>query len=272
MMDSKLNVIEQLIETGNEFTTQNFCFPNESYPGEYGGLDTSEWLEWKTRVKNIVDKSMAPESPAVKMALTAIRISTSGNGFDEFERAKSTLVKALENTRNALVEDIYGELKEEESENSNPTLSNKVFIVHGHDSEFKADVERFVHEIGLEPVVLHRQADAGNTVIEKFEENSDVGYAFILLTPDELAMTVDQIDIPDENKVTEYRARPNVIFEFGYFIGKLGRSRVCCLHKGAVSVPSDLAGLIYKKVDGSVDSQAYAIIKELKKAGYNIMV
>lgn len=271
-MDSKISVIEKLIEKGNEFTSRNFCYPNENYPDEYGGPDASEWIEWKTRIINIIAKSMAPDSPAISMARTGIAIKTNGYGFDNFERAKSTLIKALENTRDALIEDFYGELKEEESESSNPTLSNKVFIVHGHDSELKNDVERFIHEIGLEPVVLHRQADAGNTVIEKFEDNSDVGYAFILLTPDELAMTIDQISVPDENKITEYRARPNVIFEFGYFIGKLGRSRVCCLHKGNVSVPSDLAGLVYKKVDNSIESQAYAIIKELKNAGYDIKV
>ena len=136
----------------------------------------------------------------------------------------------------------------------------------------KSDVERFIHEIGLEPVVLHRQADNGNTVIENFEENSDVGYAFILLTPDEISMTKDQMYVDENSRITEYRARPNVIFEFGYFIGKLGRSKVCCLHKGDVTIPSDLAGLVYKKVDDSVDAQAYAIIKELKNAGYEIKV
>ena len=91
-----------------------------------------------------------------------------------------------------------------------------------------------------------------------------------MLTPDEISYTVAQINIPETDKVIEYRARPNVIFEFGYFVGKLGRNRVCCLHKGDVVLPSDLNGLVYKKVDGSVDPQAYAIIRELKAAGYKI--
>jgi predicted nucleotide-binding protein len=86
------------------------------------------------------------------------------------------------------------------------------------------------------PVVLHREADEGATVIEKFEKHSDVGFAFILLTPDEIGYTVDQINIPEADKVIEYRARPNVIFEFGYFVGKLGRKRVCCLHKGVPGI------------------------------------
>jgi predicted nucleotide-binding protein len=85
-------------------------------------------------------------------------------------------------------------------------------------------------------------------------------------------MTKDQLAVDETDRVKESRARPNVIFEFGYFVGKLGRSKVCCLHKGDVEIPSDLAGLVYKKVDESIDAQAYAIIKELKSAGYDIRV
>lgn len=271
-MNSKIDIVEQLLEDGNKFNFQNFCYSNTSYPGEYGGDDTSEWIEYKTRVKNFISKSMSEDSPAIKMVKVALAIQTQGNYPENFERAKSSLLKALENTKNALQEDIYGELIDEESDNISPSLSNKVFVVHGHDSELKNDIERFIHEIGLEPIVLHRQADEGNTIIEKFEKNADVGYAFILLTPDEIAYTIDQQDIPNDLKTIEYRARPNVIFEFGYFIGKLGRSKVCCLHKGDTSVPSDLSGLVYKKIDINIDSIAYSIIKELKAVGYNIKV
>ncbi|PPK73450.1 putative nucleotide-binding protein with TIR-like domain [Methylobacter tundripaludum] len=271
-MDSKLKVIKQLLNTGAAFTFHNFCYPDNDYPGQCAGADTSDWIEWKTRAKNVVIKSMADDSPAVMMAKQAIRIYTSGHGPDQFERAKATLLKALTNTENALREDIFGELRDEESESSSPIFSNKVFIVHGHDAELKNDVERFVHEIGLEPIVLHRQADNGDTVIEKFEKNSDVGYVFILLTPDEIAFTVDQMNVSDDLRQKEYRVRPNVIFEFGYFVGKLGRSRVCCLYKGEVTIPSDLGGLVYKKVENSIESQAYAIIKELKNAGYLVKV
>jgi hypothetical protein len=134
-MDSRIKIIEKLIATGNEFTFRNFCYPDESYSGRYGGADTSEWLEWKTRVRNFVFKSMAADSPAVNMVLGALAIRTEGFEPDDFERAKSTFLKALENTLHALQEDVYGELKNEESESSNPSLSNKVFIVHGHDSD-----------------------------------------------------------------------------------------------------------------------------------------
>lgn len=148
--------------------------------------------------------------------------------------------------------------------------SSKVFVVHGHDEIAKSNLEVFLHEIGLEPVVLHRQADEGLTVIEKFEKHSDVGYAFILLTPDEVAYLKAETSKPDDQRKKEYRARPNVIFEFGYFVGKLGRSRVCCLYTGDVALPSDVHGMIYKKFGGSIEEVAYGIIKDLKASGYAI--
>lgn len=148
--------------------------------------------------------------------------------------------------------------------------SKKVFVVHGRDEVAKTNLEVFLLEIGLEPIVLHRQADEGLTIIEKFEKHSDVGYAFVLLTPDEIAYLSPEESKPDADRQKEYRARPNVIFEFGYFVGKLGRSRVCCLYSGNVSLPSDVSGMIYKKYEKTIEEVAYGIIKDLKASGYSI--
>lgn len=191
-MDSELDILEYLLEEGRGFTFQNFCYPNESFPGQFGGDDKPEWLAWKTRVHNMVTKLAAEKSSAFLLAEEAVRIRTSGNGPDKFERAKSTLMKSIETVASALRKDIYGELRKQESINLSPILSNRIFVVHGHDSALKTDVERFLREIGLEPIVLHRQPDEGATIIEKFEKHSDVGYAFILLTPDEVAYTIEQ--------------------------------------------------------------------------------
>ena len=176
--------------------------------------------------------------------MNGISSPTQGHGPDKFDIAKSNLVKALEIARDTIKNDFYGELKKAKSTAKSKFLSNKVFVVHGHDQALKTDVERFLHEIGLSPIVLHREVDQGATIIEKFEKHSDVGYAIILLTPDDVSYPVDQIKVQESVRKVEYRARPNVIFEFGYFVGKLGRSNVCCLHKGDVVVPSDLDGLI----------------------------
>ena len=148
--------------------------------------------------------------------------------------------------------------------------TKRVFVVHGRDEVAKTSLEVFLHEIGLEPIVLHRQADEGMTIIEKFEKHSDVGYAFILLTPDEVAYLASDQSKADDERSKEFRARPNVIFEFGYFVGKLGRSRVCCLYTGNVSLPSDVSGMIYKRYERSIEEVAYSVIKDLKASGYAV--
>jgi predicted nucleotide-binding protein len=121
--------------------------------------------------------------------------------------------------------------------------SNKVFVVHGHDQAALQSVARFLEKLGLEAIILNEQPDQGRTIIEKFEDCADdVGFAVVLMTPDDVAGPVAA-----PQSVT--RARPNVIFELGYFAGKLGRGRACLLRKGAVEIPSDLYGVIYTEMD-----------------------
>jgi len=122
-------------------------------------------------------------------------------------------------------------------------LGNDVFIVHGHDVEAKESVARFIKTLGLKPIILHEMANRGRTIIEKFEDYSNVGFAVVLLTPDDLGTT------KDKRSELKARARQNVIFELGYFIGKLDRKRVCVLHKENVEIPSDYKGILYVEMD-----------------------
>lgn len=124
--------------------------------------------------------------------------------------------------------------------------SRKVFVVHGHDNEAKQGTVRFLQKIGLQPVILHEQASSGRTVIEKFETySSDIAFAVVLLTPDDVGAVA--------TATTNFnpRARQNVIMELGYFMGRLGRVRVCALHKGGVELPSDYQGVLYIEMDSS---------------------
>jgi len=99
------------------------------------------------------------------------------------------------------------------------TKRHKVFIVHGHDDASKNELANFLWRIGLRPIILHEQPAAGRAIIEQFEKYAaDVGYAFVLLTPDDFGGD-------NANKVVQPRARQNVILEMGYFMGKLKRER-----------------------------------------------
>ncbi|MDR3715628.1 MAG: nucleotide-binding protein [Puia sp.] len=268
-MDSRITQLQKLLDQGGKFTFDNFCLPNPS-GSNFGGPDSPEWATWKIRTKNIIERSFSSESPAVKLINDGLSVVTNGNYSDKFKHAQATIIKSIYLSLDALSEDTFNELITESAESISPDISNRVFIVHGHDHVLKTELESFLHQIGLEPVVLHRKPDEGQTVIEKFEQHSDVGFAFVLLTPDEIAYTADQEVMLDKERTKEWRARPNVIFEFGYFVAKLGRSHVCCLYRGNVSIPSDLSGLLYKKVEPTFDSQAFSIIKELKSAGYSL--
>lgn len=141
-------------------------------------------------------------------------------------------------------------------------MSKKIFIVHGHDGEARETVARFIGNLGFEPIILHEQANKGRTVIEKVEANSDVGFAVVLLTPDDLGRANTEEDL-------QPRARQNVLLELGYFIGKHGRDKVCALRRGQVSIPSDFAGVVWEDMD---DRGAWkqALARELQAAGHEI--
>ena len=66
-----------------------------------------------------------------------------------------------------------------------PDANRKVFVVHGHAEKPKQAVGDFLRSVGLEPIILHEQPNQGRTIIEKFEKHSDVGFAVVLLTPDD---------------------------------------------------------------------------------------
>jgi predicted nucleotide-binding protein len=121
-----------------------------------------------------------------------------------------------------------------------------VFVVHGHDNEAKESTARLLQRLGLEPIILHEQPSGGRTIIEKFEVYSNsVVFAVVLLTPDDLGAAASSSS--DLNK----RARQNVILELGYFMGRLGRTRVCALHRGGIELPSDYQGVIYIEMDAA---------------------
>ena len=144
-----------------------------------------------------------------------------------------------------------------------PKITNEVFIVHGKDNGAKETVARFLTRLELVPVILHEQPNQGRTIIEKFEDYAQVGFAVVLLTPDDTCCSEDESDTP------RLRARQNVILELGFFLGKLGRPRTFALRKGDVEIPSDYDGVLYTTMD---DQGAWRmdLIRELKKAGLDV--
>jgi predicted nucleotide-binding protein len=136
-----------------------------------------------------------------------------------------------------------------------------VFVVHGHDEGARETVARFIGNLGLAPIILHEQVSQGRTIVEKLERHGDVGYAVVLLTPDDVGGTNPANLHP--------RARQNVILELGYFLGRLGRDRVCALYRGELELPSDYMGVIYIPFD-SGGGWRLSVAKELKAADFDV--
>lgn len=137
--------------------------------------------------------------------------------------------------------------------------ARKVFVVHGRDDGAKEGVARFLERLGFEAIILHEQASQGRTIIEKVEAHGEVGFAVILLTPDDEGNAVGEAVQP--------RARQNVVLELGYFLGRLGRSRVMAFLRGSVEIPSDFHGVVYASFSGD---WKHALARELQAAGFDI--
>lgn len=142
-----------------------------------------------------------------------------------------------------------------------PPLSKKIFIVHGRDEGSREKVARFLERIGFEAIILHEQANRGRTVIEKVIEYGNVGFAVVLLTPDDEGCV--------KGGVPEPRARQNVLLELGFFIGYLGREKVCALKKGTLEIPSDFAGVVWETMDDN-NGWKQSLSRELEAAGHEI--
>jgi len=141
-------------------------------------------------------------------------------------------------------------------------MSRRIFIVHGHDEGSREMVARFVEKLDLIPVILRDQANKGRAIITKFqEEASDIGFAVVVMTPDDFGAKAGATE-------SQPRARQNVVFELGFFIGKLGPDRVAALIRGAVERPSDFDGVVYISLD-SADWKT-ELGRELSASGYEI--
>lgn len=132
---------------------------------------------------------------------------------------------------------------------------SKVFIVHGHDGELKQKIARILEKQDITPIILNEMVSRGKTIIEKIEMYSEtVRTAICLFTPD------------DETKDGSKRARENVVFETGYFFGKIGRENTIIVAEPGVVNLSDLSGVVYI----NKNSWELDVLRELKDIGYAI--
>ena len=229
---------------------------------------------------------------------------------DEFLRICKELKTKTQDTKPAFSDHIESN---PEHQQQKPSFSKNIFIVHGTDHEPLKKLKQMLISLDFDPIILHEQASGSRTVIEKLEKYSDVGYAFVILTPDDIGASFKELfektargsyengaldaarrilaqskgtierfvefnekfmqDPVDASKFLQLlvpSARQNIILEFGYFMGRLGRQRVCCLYKGDIELPSDVRGIVTIPFDKTISEIKGKIVKELEEAGYKM--
>lgn len=138
---------------------------------------------------------------------------------------------------------------------------DKVFIIHGHaEAKWRELRDLLEGRLGLRGrvVVLKEESSQTRTVLEKFATiANECCFAIALVTPDDLVR---------KEADTYGQARPNVLFELGWFFGRYGPERTCIMKQADTPVPSDLGGVVTLEFQTSVDEQYIALEKELVSA------
>ena len=144
-----------------------------------------------------------------------------------------------------------------------PQRKPRVFLVHGRNHGALYEVAFYLTRLGLEPIILHEQPSRGRTLINKFQdESAGVDFAIVLMTPDDLGRLSGEEDL-------SARARQNVIFELGFFLGRFGSDRVCALVTEPLEKPSDYDGVVYINFN-SHSAWKSELARELRAAGMPI--
>jgi len=223
----------------------------------------NQYLKWDQYNEALLKKIFRGDYYTIKYTNKLLYASTSSteskiNVLIRKVRRKVTILEGIVSEVDLL------EIKTEEPSFNTLFLNPDVFIVHGHDHGTRSTVARFVETFpNLKPIILDEQPNAGRTIIEKFEQESEsAGFAIVIATPDDIGTAKSSSDL-------QSRARQNVIFELGYFAGRLGRDRVCVIKKGDVEIPSDLYGVLYIEFDEG-DGWQLKLAKEMKAAGLDI--
>lgn len=143
----------------------------------------------------------------------------------------------------------------------------KIFIVHGHDTQARDQLELILRRLGLDPFTLQNEDGGGNTIIEALEQQiyQKAAFGIVLMTPDDYGYA--KVKGPD---ATQPRARQNVILEMGMVLASLGREHMAILKKGALEHPSDVDGVLRLDFNDHVKEVAHRLATRMKKAGIEI--
>ncbi|MFA5060107.1 MAG: nucleotide-binding protein [Candidatus Omnitrophota bacterium] len=236
-------------------------------------LRKDDYLSWENITQACLEKSFGLNSPNVNKVLDIGKYGAfpMGASEDYWENSRSEDLSSQISMLISQIELLEMEISLSSDTKSGPVIpshlpaiSRKIFLVHGHDDGIKEATARFLEKLGLAPIILHEKPNQGRTIIEKISDYSDVGFAVVLLTGDDVGRINDA---KCENLLP--RARQNVVLELGYFLGRIGRQRVCALYQKGVEIPSDYSGVLFIPLDES-GAWRVQLAKEIKATGIDL--
>ena len=247
-------------------------------PHSYGSREFDE-TRLDELLEDLTDYSRSNGNGALTTKLSSLQRVEEAYGFNRNSKLTEMRARTLRVIR--VLETFGSEFLSSEEVEQKPIATNvdvksrvspdlgaaitRVFVVHGHDNAVLFRVKETLVSLGLKPVVLREQPNGGKTVIEKFEEYSDVGFAVVLMTADDMGGSLAEVDQDSASP----RARQNVVMELGFFASKLGRAKICVLKSEGVEAPSDIMGVVYTAIDGA-EAWRLSLAQELSHAGYEI--
>lgn len=250
-----VGTLEQLIEEGERLRPQG----GDPFTG-YNGRLQPEYVSWRLQAIAAIQELGSPAKAMLK------EIESDKEGAYFFESSASRVLGVLKGALAIAKRQLPSAATRASmptSTSGTPRSTDRVFVVHGHDHALLQQCARFLEKLDLQPVLLFEQPGKSQTIIEKLEANSNVGFAVVLLTPDDIGKAASDEGNPKP------RSRQNVILELGYFLGKLGRPNVAALYDESVELPSDYRGIEYIKIDAE-GAWRLKLAKELKAAGLEI--
>lgn len=232
-------------------------------------LSSADHAAWDNVTRDYLVRAFGSRSPNVNEVVSAhssVPLHLRSSDAD-FERSGASRLENQVTMLRGCVQQLETDIElaasgaeETRSRAAEPGPPHRVFIVHGRDAGAKDTVARVVERGGLEAVILHEQPSRGRTIIEKLSDHSNVGFAIVLITGDDVGGP------EDGSEDLRPRARQNVVFELGYFIAKLGRARVCVLYEEGVELPTDYQGVVWIPLDADGAWRA-RVVQELRSAG-----
>lgn len=241
-------------------------------------IQRDHFLQWKNTTRNFVEMAFGENHPNISsfdhsgvFYISEVRPGFVSGGSNLVRRSSplhyAEKLDGMISALNGYIEQL--QVTSQIQKTSTPAALNverepskKVFIVHGHNDELKYEIAHSLQSAGLDVTILHKEANEGRTLLEKFADYAgEAGFAVVLLTADDVGGKKGAS--PDS---FQPRARQNVVFELGFFFGLLGRGKVCAVYESGVEEPSDLHGLAKVQHDPT-GRWIHDVAKEIYAAG-----